>query len=363
MNDPVYNFGAGPAMLPVPVMQQIQAEFLNYNNMGASIIEISHRSKEFDAVLDRCDQLIRDIAHLPANYQILYTHGGAQMQFAAVPMNLLALNPARKAVYSETGNFSRLANVEAARYGNIVIASSGKDSNYDRIPAFTRAMVDDDASYAFITSNNTLYGTRYHQYPDMGDIPLVVDSTSDIFSRPVDFSKTGLVFAGLQKNLGPAGTALVLVRDDLIGHAMERTPSLLDYQVYAKSHSMANTNNTFAIYTMSLVLQWLQDMGGTEAMEVANEEKAATLYEVIDSSTFYTGTAHPDHRSRMNVTFVLPNEELTTLFLKEALANGLYALKGHRLVGGVRASIYNAMPLAGCQKLAQLMKEFERTKG
>jgi phosphoserine aminotransferase len=363
MSDPVYNFGAGPAMLPVPVMKQIQEEFLNYRNMGASIIEISHRSKEFDAVLDRCDALVRDIAGLPANYRILYTHGGAQMQFAAVPLNLLALKPARKAVYTETGNFSRLANVEAARYGNIVIASSSQNSAYDCIPPFTRAMVDDAASYAFITSNNTIYGTQYQQYPDMGAIPLVVDATSDIFSRHADFSKTGVVFAGMQKNLGPAGTALVLVREDLIGHAMERTPSLLDYAVYAKSHSMANTNNTFAIYTMGLVLQWLKDLGGVAAIEKLNRAKAATLYDVIDSLDFYRGTAQKAHRSMMNVTFVLPTEELTALFLKEALANGLYALKGHRIVGGVRASIYNAMPLAGCQKLAQFMKEFARTKG
>ncbi len=363
MNDPVYNFGAGPAMLPVPVMQQIQEEFLNFNDMGVSIIEISHRSKEFEAVLARCDELVREVASLPANYQILYTHGGAQMQFAAVPLNLLGLKPSHKAVYSETGNFSRLANIEAAKYGNIVIASSSKDSNYDRIPPFSRDMVDEDASYAFITSNNTIYGTRYRHYPDMGEIPLVVDSTSDIFSRPIDFRQAGVVFAGLQKNLGPSGTALTIVRDDLVGHALDRTPSLLDYSVYVRNHSMANTINTFAIYTMTLVLQWLKDQGGTAAMEKLNDAKAATLYDIIDSSDFYRGTAYPDDRSTMNVTFVLPDEALTALFLKEALANGLYALKGHRVVGGIRASLYNAMPIEGCQKLAEFMKEFERSRG
>ena len=331
--------------------------------MGVSLIEISHRSKEFEAVLAQCDTLVREVGHIPDNYEILYTHGGAQMQFAAVPLNLLGLKPAHKAVYSETGNFSRLANVEAARYGQVVIASTGKSTAYDRIPAFTRDMVDDDASYAFITSNNTLYGTRYHTYPDMQDIPLVVDSTSDMFSRPVDFSKTGVVFAGMQKNLGPAGTAVVIVRKDLIGHALERTPSLLDYKVSADSHSLANTNSTFNIYTMCLVMQWLKDQGGVEAMEVLNAQKANTLYAVIDHCDLYTGTAHPDHRSHMNVTFVLPDEDLTARFLKEALANGLYALKGHRIVGGVRASIYNAMPLAGCEKLAEFMREFARTNG
>lgn len=363
MNDPVYNFGAGPAMLPFPVMEQIRNELLDYQGMGVSIVEISHRSKEFEAVLARCDALVREVADLPDDYEILYTHGGAQMQFSAVPMNLLPLKPARKAVYSETGNFSRLANVEAQRFGDIAIASSGKDTHYDRLPPFTRAMVGDDVSYAYITSNNTIYGTQYPQYPDMGDIPLVIDATSDIFSRVVDYRKTGVVFAGLQKNLGVSGTALVLVRKDLIGHAMERTPSLLDWAVYQKNHSMANTINTFAIYAMTLVLQWLKDQGGVAAIEQMNERKAATLYEVIDSVDFYRGTAQVEFRSRMNVTFVLPSEELTAPFLKEALANGLYALKGHRVVGGVRASIYNPMPLAGCLKLAEFMREFARTHG
>jgi phosphoserine aminotransferase len=363
MNDPVYNFGAGPSMLPPSVMQQVQRDFLNFNNMGVSLIEISHRSKEFEAVLARCDELVREVARLPANYHILYTHGGAQMQFAGVPMNLLARKPARKAVYSETGHFSRLANTEAQRYGNIVIASHSRDSKYDHIPVFTRDMVDDDASYAFITSNNTIYGTQYRELPDMGDMPLVVDATSDIFSRTVDFSKLGVVFAGMQKNLGPAGTALVIVRDDLVGHAMERTPSLLDWSTYVKHHSLANTNSTFNIYVMCLVMEWLKDQGGTDAMEKINEEKAQAIYRILDSSSFYRGTAHPDHRSRMNVTWVLPTEELNALFLKEALANGLYALKGHKVVGGIRASIYNAMPLAGCRKLAEFMREFERVHG
>lgn len=362
MTDPVYNFGAGPAMLPVPVMQQVQREFLDFQGMGVSLIEISHRSKEFEALLNRCDELMREVGHIPDNFKILYTHGGAQMQFAAVPLNLLGLKPAHKAVYTETGNFSRLANVEAQRYGNIVIASSSKETNYDRLPPFERSMVDDDASYAFITSNNTIYGTQYTEYPDMGDIPLAIDATSDIFSRPIDFSRVGLMFAGLQKNLGPSGLAVVLVREDLIGHALPRTPSLLDYKTYADSHSLANTTNTFAIYVMKLVLEWLKDQGGVEAMAQLNEQKAQTLYDVIDTVDFYHGTAQKEFRSRMNVTFTLPTDELTSLFLKEAQANGLYALKGHRVVGGVRASIYNAMPLAGCQKLAEFMREFARTK-
>jgi phosphoserine aminotransferase len=363
MSDPVYNFGAGPAMLPVPVMQQIREEFLDFNHMGVSVIEISHRSKEFEAVLARCDDLMREIGAIGAAHEILYMHGGAQMQFAAVPMNLLAMKPARKAVYSETGNFSRLANQEAARYGDIVIASSSKESHYDHLPPLTRSMVPDDASYAFITSNNTIYGTQYRQYPDLGDIPLVVDATSDIYSRPIDFSKIGIMFGGLQKNLGVSGTAVVVVRKDLIGHAMERTPSLLDYAVNQKNHSMPNTINTFAIYAMTLVLQWIKDGGGLAAMALRNEEKAAVIYDTIDSLDFYRGTAQKQDRSLMNVTFVLPSEELTVKFLRLALENGLYALKGHRLVGGVRASIYNPMPIEGCRKLAEFMKEFARTNG
>ncbi|MAM69559.1 MAG: 3-phosphoserine/phosphohydroxythreonine aminotransferase [Gammaproteobacteria bacterium] len=363
MTKQVYNFGAGPAMLPVPVMQQIQQEFLDFQGMGISLIELSHRSKEFEAVINRCDELIRELSNLPDNYKILYTHGGAQMQFAGVPLNLLGLKPAHKAVYSETGNFSKLANREAARYGEIIIASSSEESDYDRIPAFTADMIPDDASYAYITSNNTIYGTRYQEYPDVGDTPLAIDATSDIFSRPVDWSRVGLMFAGMQKNLGPSGTAVVIVREDLIGHALERTPSLLDYAVYEKSHSLANTNNTFAIYTMGLTMQWLKDQGGLEAIEKVNEQKAKTLYDVIDNSDFYTGTAHPQHRSIMNVTFTLPDDEQSASFLKEALDNGLYALKGHRNVGGIRASIYNAMPLAGCEKLAEFMKEFEKKNG
>lgn len=359
----IYNFGAGPAMLPVPVMERIQAEFLDFRGMGVSIIEISHRSKEFEAVLDRCDELVREIGHLPDNYRILYTHGGAQMQFAGVPLNLLGLKPAHKAAYTETGNFSKLANREAARYGDIRVVSSSKDTNYDRIPAFSRDMIDDDVSYAFITSNNTIYGTQYREYPDMGDVPLAIDATSDIFSRPLDFSRIALVFAGMQKNLGPAGTALVIVREDLIGHALERTPSLLDYEVYDKSHSLANTNNTFAIYVMSLVMEWLKEQGGTQGIEKLNRKKAETLYKEIDATDFYTGSAQKEHRSTMNVTFTLPDEELTGRFLKEALDNGLYALKGHRNVGGVRASIYNAMPLEGCRTLAQFMREFARVHG
>lgn len=363
MTKQVYNFGAGPAMLPVPVMQQIQEEFLDFQGMGVSLIEISHRSKEFEAVINKCDELIRELADLPENYKILYTHGGAQMQFSAVPLNLLNLKPGNKAVYSIGGHWTKLAENEAQRYGETIIVGDSSNTNFDRVPALSSDLIPQDASYAYITSNNTIYGTRYQSLPDTGDVPLVIDATSEIFSRVIDFSRVGIIFAGLQKNLGPSGTALVIVREDLIGHALKITPSLMDYSTYEKSHSLANTNNTFAIYTMGLVLKWLQNQGGVSVIEEINDKKAATLYSVIDDSNFYTGTAHKDHRSTMNVTFTLPNEERTETFLKQALENGLYALKGHRNVGGLRASIYNAMPLAGCEKLAEFMKEFERTQG
>jgi phosphoserine aminotransferase len=359
----VYNFGAGPAMLPTAVMEKARDEFLDFNGMGASIIEISHRSAEFEAVLNRADELFRELSGLPENYEILYVHGGAQMQFSAIPLNLLGLKPAHKAAYVESGNFAMLARKEAERFGNITIAASSEATNFDRIPDFNPSQLDPETSYVHITSNNTIFGTRWHSFPNTGDIPLVADMTSELLSRKLDYKQFGVIFAGLQKNLGPSGLAVVLIRKDLLGHVLPKTPSLLDYSVYAKNHSLYNTNNTFAMYMMGLVLEWLKDQGGVPAIEALNEKKAMTLYDVIDTSEFYIGSAHPDHRSRMTVTFNLRDNSLLDTFVKEALAQGLYALKGHRLVGGVRACIYNAMPLEGCVALADFMKEFERRNG
>jgi phosphoserine aminotransferase len=359
----VYNFGAGPAMLPTSVMEKARDEFLDFNGMGASIIEISHRSAEFEAVLNRTDELFRELSGLPENYEILYVHGGAQMQFSAVPLNLLGLKPAHKAAYIESGNFAQLARKEAARFGNITVAATSEATNFDRIPDFDPAQLDPETSYVHITSNNTIFGTRWHSFPDTGGTPLVADMTSELLSRELDYTQFGLIFAGLQKNLGPSGLAVVLARKDLLGHCLPKTPSLLDYSVYAKNHSLYNTNNTFAMYMMGLVLQWLKDQGGVAAIEALNEKKAKTLYDVIEATDFYIGSAHRDHRSRMTVTFNLADNSLLDKFVKEALAQGLYALKGHRLVGGVRASIYNAMPLEGCVALADFMKEFERSNG
>ena len=359
----IFNFGAGPAMLPTAVMEKAQKEFLNYNDMGSSVIEISHRSAEFDEIINRCDSLLSELAEIPPNYKILYVHGGAQMQFSGVPLNLINYKPARKATFMLTGNWAVKASKEASRYGTSINAISSEDANFSYIPKWNPSDLDLESSYVHITSNNTLYGTRWHKFPETGDIPLVADMTSEFLSRKIDINQFGIIFAGLQKNLGPAGLALVIIREDLLGHALPETPSLLNYKVYEEQHSLANTNNTFAIYMMSLVLEWLNEQGGVGKIEIENSRKAAHLYDFIDNSDFYEGTAHPDHRSIMNVTFNLSENELLSDFLEQALAAGLYALKGHRAVGGVRASIYNAMPYKGCEALVDFMREFEKDRG
>ncbi len=360
MTSRVYNFGAGPAMLPDSVMHRARDEFLDYQGIGASVIEISHRSRDFMDIVEAASALLRELARIPENYQILYMHGGAQMQFSAVPLNLIARNPARKAAYAVTGNFAKLAATEAARYGEIDSSRNSAASNFDRIPDFDPKTLDEDSSYVHITSNNTIYGTRWNAFPDTGSIPLVADMTSEFLSRELDIERFGVIFASLQKNLGPSGLALVIIREDLLDHALPETPGLLNYRACADKLSLANTINTFAMYMMKLVLEWLRDEGGVGAIEQRNADKAAILYEVIDGSDFYRGTAQAPHRSHMNVTFTLAEDALLKNFLDEAQANGLYALKGHRNVGGARASIYNAMPVEGCRALAEFMRHFER---
>lgn len=363
MTNRVYNFGAGPAMLPEAVMRRAQEEFLDYRGIGASVIEISHRSRDFMEIVEASDALLRELAGIPENYRILYMHGGAQMQFSAIPMNLIARRPQRKAAYVVSGNFADLAAKEAARYGEIDTSRNSAESNFDRIPEFDAHALDADSSYVHVTSNNTIYGTRWNAFPDTGAIPLVADMTSEFLSRELDVNRFGVIFASLQKNLGPSGLALVIVREDLLDHAMPETPGLLNYRTCAEKHSLANTINTFAVYLMRLVLEWLRDEGGVPAIEQRNADKAAILYEAVDGSDFYLGTAHAPHRSHMNVTFNLAENELLGTFLGEAETNGLYALKGHRNVGGARASIYNAMPAAGCRALADFMRRFERRHG
>jgi phosphoserine aminotransferase len=363
MSQQVYNFGAGPAMLPVPVMERIREEFLDFQSMGVSIIEISHRAKQFEKVLLDAQESFRQLTNLPDNYKILFVHGGARMQFSALPMNLAARSASKKCLYAETGNFAKLANKDAGAYGDIKIVASGAESNYDRIPEITPAMVDQDAAYLHITSNNTIYGSRYSSFPETGDVPLIADQTSEILSREIDYSKFGCIYAGLQKNLGPSGTAMVVIREDLLGYASPETPVLLNYEQCAKDNSLTNTANTYAIYVTGLVLEWLLQQGGVAAIEKTNEQKAKTLYDLIDAGDYYRGVIQPEFRGTMNVSFNLPSEELEAKFLKEAGEQGLYALKGHRSVGGIRASIYNAMPLAGVEALAGFMKEFEQHNG
>jgi phosphoserine aminotransferase len=359
----VYNFGAGPAILPEPVMLRIREEFLNYAGLGASIIEISHRAKEFERIVEEAVALFRELVALPEDYRVLFVHGGGRMQFSAVPMNLIGRSPSKKALYAETDVFSTNAIQDAAPYGHIQVLATTKQCGFDQVPHIAPQSVEAGAAYLHITTNNTVYGTRWNQFPDTGSVPLVGDSTSEILSRVIDYSRFGLIYAGMQKNLGPSGTALVVIRKELLGAALPYTPPLLNYATIDKNNSLLNTPSTFNIYVAGLVLRWIKDNGGVAAIEKRNNEKARMVYECLDSSSFYTGVARREHRSLMNVTFKLPSEQLTDEFVKKANKEGLYALKGYRAVGGIRASLYNAMPLEGAQALASFMKEFERTAG
>jgi phosphoserine aminotransferase len=359
----VYNFSPGPAMLPEPVMVQIREEFLNFSGLGASIIEISHRSKEFEAVVDGAVSLFRELVSLPDDYTVLFIHGGGRMQFSAVPMNLIGRVPSKRALYVETDAFSTNAIEDAKPYGEIRVIASSKDSGFDRIPALASGTVEQDAAYLHITTNNTVYGTRWNRFPDTGGVPLVGDATSEILSRVVDYSRFGVMYAGMQKNLGPSGTALVVVRKDLLGSALPVTPPLLNYALEDKNRSLLNTPSTFNIYVAKLVMQWIKDNGGVAEIERRNHQKAQLLYECLDGSQFYRGVAQREHRSIMNVTFKLPAESLADEFVKQARKEGLYALKGYRAVGGIRASLYNAMPVEGAEALASFMREFERISG
>ncbi|CCI13726.1 putative aminotransferase; putative phosphoserine aminotransferase (serC) [Microcystis aeruginosa PCC 9806] len=358
----IYNFSAGPAMLPKVVMEEVRETFLNYRNTGASIIEIGHRSDIFVEVLEETQRLFYQLTDLPTNYKILFVHGGARMQFSAIPLNLISLSPAGQSGYVETGNFARQAWEEARRYSLAQVVASSADTDFDRIPDERSIQCDEDAAYLHITSNNTVYGTRWNRFPSV-KVPLVVDATSEILSRRMDYSQFGVTYAGFQKNLGPSALALVIIRDDLLGHALPETPLLLDYSIYAKNRSLYNTPNTFAIYMMQLILRWIESLGGIAAIERLNDAKAKYIYDYLDSTEFYRGVARQEDRSTMNVTFHLLDRSLTDRFLQESRDRGLLALKGHRSVGGIRASIYNAMPIEGVKALVEFMKEFERSYG
>lgn len=357
----VYNFSAGPAVLPEPVLAQVRDELLDWHGCGMSVMEMSHRGKEFMAIQAQAEADLRALMGIPANYKVLFLQGGASLQFSMLPLNLLP--PGGKADYVLTGSWAKKAAAEAKRYGTVNIAASSAETNFNRIPTQAELKLDPGAAYVHITGNNTIFGTEYPYTPDTGAVPLVSDASSHILSRPVDVSRYGLIYAGAQKNVGPAGLTLVIVRDDLIGCCRDGAPTMLDYAIHAENDSSYNTPPTFAIYVSGLVFKHLLAQGGLAAVERANVEKAGLLYGLLDRSGFYNCPTEPASRSRMNVPFTLANPDLDAAFLAESKQAGLVQLKGHRSVGGMRASLYNAMPLAGVQALVDFMIDFERRHG
>ncbi|CCN49381.1 Phosphoserine aminotransferase [Vibrio nigripulchritudo MADA3029] len=355
--EPIYNFSAGPAGLPKAVMEKAQAEYVNWNGIGTSVMEISHRSKEFIAVADKAEQDLRDLLSIPDSYKVLFCHGGARAQFAAVPMNLIGDKPS--ADYVDAGYWAESAVKEAKKYctPRVINAKTEVDGKVAVIPP-SEWKIDENAAYVHFCPNETIDGVEITDLP-VTDKPIVADMSSTILSRKIDVSKYGVIYAGAQKNIGPAGICIVIVREDLLELASEALPSILNYKVLAEKDSMFNTPPTYAWYLSGLVFEWLKEQGGVEAIEKVNEEKAALLYNYIDGSEFYRNQVHPSNRSRMNVPFQLAKPELDSKFLELAEEAGLQALKGHRAVGGMRASIYNAMPLEGVQALVEFMKQFE----
>ena len=354
----VYNFSAGPAMLPEAVLQQAQEEILDWHGAGASIMEMSHRGKEFVSVAAEAEQDVRELLAVPDNYKVLFLQGGASTQFATIPMNLL--RGKSNADYILTGAWGKKAISDAKKYCTVNLAASSEEDKFTSIPAFETWSLQKDATYVHYTPNETIGGVEFHWVPDTGDVPLVADYSSTILSRPMDISKFGLIYAGAQKNIGPAGVTLVIVRDDLIGEVLSITPSVFDYAKQAEADSMLNTPPTYAIYLAGLVFKWVKAQGGLAAMATINERKAKKLYAAIDGSSFYSNPVEPASRSWMNVPFILANADLDKDFLSGATAAGLTTLKGHRSVGGMRASIYNAMPESGVDALISYMGEFEK---
>jgi phosphoserine aminotransferase len=361
MTHRVYNFSAGPAAMPEPVLQRAQAELLDYRGSGMSVMEMSHRGSHFMAILAKAEADLRALLAIPAHYRVLFLQGGAIGQNAAVPLNLLP--PDGVADYIDTGHWAQKSIEEARKYGRVNVAASSADEKYTYVPPQSAWQTSKDASYVHVTTNETIGGVEYFWIPDTGGVPLVADASSHILSRPLDVAKFGVVYAGAQKNVGPAGLTVVIVRDDLTGRARQECPSVLDYAVQAKADSMFNTPPTFAIYLAGLTFEWLLAQGGLAAIERANIAKADALYAEIDRTGFYRNPVRRADRSRMSVPFVLRDERLDQPFLDGAKERGLAQLKGHRAVGGMRASLYNAMPLAGVQALVAWMREFERTHG
>ena len=354
----VYNFSAGPAILPREAMEAGSRACLDFNGMGLSLLEISHRSKEFEAVMNDARAIVKELFSIPSGYQVLFLQGGASLQFAMVPMNLL--DEGETAAYLDTGMWANKAIKDAKLYGNVKVVASSKEQNYTFIPK--QYEIPADAKYFHVTSNNTIFGTQLQEFP-ASPVPLVADMSSDIFSRPVDVSKFGLIYAGAQKNMGVAGTTLVIIREDWIGKGKRKLPAMLDYKSHAEGDSMYNTPPVFAVYLALETLKWVKAQGGVGKMKERNEEKARRLYAEIDNNPLFKGTCVPEDRSRMNITFVMQKPELEGAFLKEAEAAGLSGLKGHRSVGGFRASVYNAMGLDGIDALVGLMKDFAKRNG
>lgn len=352
----VYNFSAGPSMLPLEVLEKAQKEMTEYGTAGMSVMEMSHRSADFKAIIDDAEALVRELMNVPDNYKILFLQGGGSTQFAMIPMNLAAKN--KKADYVITGQWAKKAAAEAEKFITVNKVASSADKTFSYIPKLDKSKFSPDADYFYICYNNTIYGTRYTKLPET-DAVLVADISSCVMSEVIDVTKFGLLFAGAQKNLGPAGVTLVIVREDLIGETLDGTPTMLDYKIHADNGSMYNTPPTYAIYILKLVLEWIKEKGGVAALQKLNEEKAKILYDFLDSSELFKGTVVPEDRSLMNVPFVTGSDELDAKFVKEAKAAGLVNLKGHRTVGGMRASIYNAMPKEGVIKLVEFMKKFE----
>jgi phosphoserine aminotransferase len=357
----IYNFGAGPAALPEPVLRQAADEMLDWHGTGMSVMEKSHRGKDFIGIHAQAESDLRELLGIPGHYKVLFLQGGAAGQFSIVPMNLLGGKGT--ASYVNTGHWSTRAIAEAKRYCKVHVAASSEDAKFTYAPKQERWRIDPESAYVHYTSNETIGGVEFHWIPDTGDIPLVADASSHILSRPLDVSRFGVIYAGAQKNIGPAGMAIVIVRDDLLGRAAATTPAIFDYKVQAGADSMHNTPPTFSIYMAGLVFQWLKKLGGLKKMEETNIAKAQTLYDYLDQTEFYHSPVAKEDRSRMNVPFSLRSDKLDEEFLKQSRAAGLSELKGHRAVGGMRASIYNAMPVEGVKALVAFMKEFERKHG
>lgn len=354
----IFNFSAGPAMLPKEVMDKAAAELTNWHDSGMSVMEMSHRGKEFMSIAEKAESDLRELMMIPDNYKVLFMQGGASSQFAMVPMNLLKGKD--KADYINTGSWSKKAISEAKRYCNVNIAASSESTKFTSIPPRSEWTLDHEAAYVHYTPNETIGGVEFHAIPDVGDVPLIADMSSNILSRPVDVSKFGVIYAGAQKNIGPAGLTIVIVREDLIGQEIPGTPTMFSYETFAKAGSMYNTPPTYSWYIAGLVFEWIKKKGGLKEMGILNQRKADKLYEAIDKSEFYSNPVGPGWRSRMNVPFTLAKPDLDSTFLEEAKEAGLVTLKGHRSVGGMRASIYNAMPEEGVDALLSFMEAFEK---